>query len=89
MVARTKSATAPGTSTMEDAWRNGGEVEVTRAAVLKYAQVIDLTESGRDMKPLITGMFEAIDRLNALEAAVGSSKEATPLKVIMEKARSA
>lgn len=68
------------------AWREGGELAVTRAAVQKYAEVIDATESGRDMKPLITGMFEAIDRLKALELAEDERRGETPLFAIMAKA---
>ena len=64
-----------GAVSMESAWLSGGEVGAVRAAVLKYAQVIDTTESGRDMKPLITGMFEAMDRLKALEAAGGGMRD--------------
>ena len=65
---RTKSI--PRTSvSVAKAWSEGGEIEAVRQSVRKYAEVIDATESGRDMKPLITGMFEAIDRLKALEDA--------------------
>lgn len=71
---------------MAQAWRDGGELAVTRAAVQKYAEVIDATESGRDMKPLITGMFEAMDRLKALELAEDERRGETPLFAIMAKA---
>lgn len=70
-----------GYANMEQAWEDGGEVAVTRQAVRKYAQVIDVTESGRDMKPLITGMFEAIDRLRQLEA--GGGIEGTPVAEVI------
>lgn len=82
-MARTKSTVREDFATMEAAWLDGGELSVTRQAVRKYAQVIDVTESGRDMKPLITGMFEAIDRLKALEA--GSDSE-TPISGILAEA---
>ncbi len=36
--------------------------------VTKYARVLDMTDSGRDIKPLATGMLEAMDRLKALGA---------------------
>ena len=50
-------------------------------------QVIDVTESGRDMKPLMTGLFECIDRLKALEGAAGAaSGDDNPLSVILGKA---
>lgn len=79
---RTKSIPSTSTSLVE-AWENGGELEVTRYAVRKYAEVIDVTESGRDMKPLITGMFEVIDRLKALEDAEAAKAGATPLDQIL------
>ena len=50
----------------------------------KYAEVIDATESGRDMKPLITGMFEAIDRLKALEDAEAAETGDNPLSKILK-----
>lgn len=82
---RAKSRVREDYANMEAAWLEGGELEVTRQAVRKYAQVIDVTESGRDMKPLITGMFEAIDRLNALEASMPDESE-TPYAQIMREA---
>lgn len=79
---RTKSIPATSTS-IAAAWSGGGEMEATREAVRKYAEVIDATESGRDMKPLITGMFEAIDRLKALEDAEAAKTGDTPLSRIL------
>ena len=70
---------------VELAWRENGEIGAVKAAIVKYARVLDMTDSGRDMKPLISGMFEAIDRLKALEASGKSDKE-TPLLRILEKA---
>lgn len=55
------------------------------AIVRKYARVLDMTDSGRDIKPLVTGMFEAVDRLHALEAAQGAT-ENTPLADILAEA---
>lgn len=79
---RTKSI--PRTSvSVAKAWSEGGEIEAVRQAVRKYAEVIDATESGRDMKPLITGMFEAIDRLKALEDAEAAKTGETPLSRIL------
>lgn len=71
---RTKSKVREGFASLESAWNEGGELAVTRQAVRKYAQVIDVTESGRDMKPLISGMFEAIDRLKTLEMNMDTSE---------------
>lgn len=80
---RTKSI--PGTSvSVAKAWSEGGEIEAVRQSVRKYAEVIDATESGRDMKPLITGMFEAIDRLKALEDAEAAETGDNPLSKILK-----
>lgn len=87
-MARTKSRVRADYASMESAWLDGGELEVTRQAVRKYAQVLDVTESGRDMKPLISGMFEAIDRLNALEAVMAENGD-TPFAQIMREAEEA
>ncbi len=85
---RTKSTVREDYASLESAWVDGGELAVTEMAVRKYAQVIDVTESGRDMKPLITGLFEAIDRLKVLQAQ-GEDAERSPLFKIVEEARSA
>lgn len=80
---RTKSI--PRTSvSVAKAWSEGGEIEAVRQSVRKYAEVIDATESGRDMKPLITGMFEAIDRLKALEDAEAAETGDNPLSKILK-----
>lgn len=70
---------------IEQAWREQGEVGALKAAIIKYAKVLDMTDSGRDIKPLVSGMCEAIDRLNALEA-IGQTNKDTPLFRIMNKA---
>lgn len=72
---------------VEQAWRKSGEIGAVRASIIKYAKVLDMTDSGRDMKPLVTGMFEAIDRLKALEAQ-DTKKTETPLFRIINKAAS-
>lgn len=72
---------------VEQAWRKNGEIGAVRASIIKYAKVLDMTDSGRDMKPLVTGMFEAIDRLKALEAQ-DTKKTETPLFRIINKAAS-
>lgn len=71
------------TTTIELAWRDGDELSVTREVVRKYARVLDMTDSGRDIKPLASGMFEAIDRLKALEDAETAKTGATPLDQIL------
>ena len=71
---------------VEQAWRDQGEIGAVRASIVKYAKVLDMTDSGRDMKPLISGMFEAIDRLKALEAHTSNKSKITPLADILNKA---
>jgi len=71
---------------VEQAWRIDGEIGAVKAAILKYAKVLDMTDSGRDMKPLVSGMFEAIDRLKSLEAHTGNKCKITPLSEILNKA---
>lgn len=66
---------------IEEAWANGDELALARAVVRKYARVLDMTDSGRDIKPLATGMFEAMDRVRALEAQ--SDVNETPLARIL------
>lgn len=70
---------------VEQAWREQGEVGALKAIIVKYAKVLDMTDSGRDIKPLASGMCEAIDRLNALEA-IGQTNKDTPLLRIINKA---
>lgn len=70
---------------IEQAWREEGELGVCKASIVKYAKVLDMTDSGRDIKPLVTGMFEMIDRLKSLEAK-SSANNTTPLLRILDKA---
>ena len=70
---------------VEQAWADGDEIGMTRAVVRKYARVLDMTDSGRDIKPLVTGMFDAIDRLRALEQRE-DAESSTPLAEIMSMA---
>lgn len=69
---------------VEQAWREQGEIGAVKAAITKYAKVIDMTDSGRDMKPLITGMFEMVDRLKSLESRDSGSNADTPLFQILK-----
>ena len=73
---------------IEQAWASRDEIATTSAIVRKYARVLDMTDSGRDIKPLASGMFEAIDRLKALEAASSGAKN-TPLAEILAEAEAA
>ena len=70
---------------IELAWAQGDEIATTRAVVRKYARVLDMTDSGRDIKPLASGLFEAIDRLKELEAH-NSVGRMTPYDQIMAEA---
>lgn len=60
---------------IEEAWAAGDELAMHRAIVRKYARVLDMTDSGRDIKPLATGLYEAIARLKAFESADGSNTD--------------
>lgn len=70
---------------IEQAWAERDEIATTSAIVRKYARVLDMTDSGRDIKPLASGMFEAIDRLKQLEAAKNADTM-TPYAQIMAEA---
>lgn len=70
---------------VEQAYRLEGEIGAIKASIIKYAKVLDMTDSGRDIKPLVSGMFEAIDRLKALEAH-NADKGTTPLLRILDRA---
>lgn len=52
---------------IETAWHQRDEVKMLKNLVAKYARVLDMTDSGRDIKPLATGMLEAMDRLKAID----------------------
>ena len=71
---------------VEIAFRENGEIGAVRAAIIKYAKVLDMTDSGRDIKPLVSGMFEMVDRLKALEARNSELKAETPLFEILKAA---
>ena len=72
---------------IEEAWDNGDELTMTRAIVRKYARVLDMTDSGRDIKPLASGLFEALERVHALELQQGAAS--TPLADILSRADAA
>lgn len=73
---------------IESAWAEGDELAVVHAVVRKYARVLDMTDSGRDIKPLATGMFEAMDRARIIESARADAERA-PLFRIIESAQNA
>ena len=71
-------------NSVEKKWKSEGERGAVEAIILKYAKMIDNTDSSRDLKPLASGMLEAIDRKKALEAAKGESgaMEAPVFKIL-------
>lgn len=72
---------------IEQAWADGDELGMARAIVRKYARVLDMTDSGRDIKPLATGLLEAVAYVKALEATEGIND--TPYAQIMREAEAA
>lgn len=83
-MARAKNDVTP--ASVKQAYIEQGEIGAVKACILKYAETIDSKDSARDMKPLISGMFEAIDRLKMLEACTASTNKITPLSRILDKA---
>lgn len=69
---------------IEKAWREQGEIGAVKASIIKYAKVLDMTDSGRDIKPLVSGMMEMVDRLKALESRDSESKADAPLFKILK-----
>lgn len=69
---------------IEQAWREQGEIGAVKASIVKYAKVLDMTDSGRDIKPLVSGMMEMVDRLKALESRDSNTKADTPLFQILK-----
>ena len=70
---------------IEEAWDAGDEAAMLNAIVKKYARVLDMTDSGRDIKPLATGLLEAVAHYKAATSS-GADGTATPLSVIIGKA---
>lgn len=62
---------------IETAWHDQDEIRMLKNLVAKYARVLDMTDSGRDIKPLATGMLEAMDRLKAIDTSDMDSDEFT------------
>ncbi len=74
---------------IEAAFDAHDEVGMLRAMVKKYARVLDMTDSGRDIKPLSTGLLEIYDRLAAVEAANADAGKAPLFAILEEAAKSA
>lgn len=70
---------------VETSYREQGEIGAIKASIIKYCKIIDMTDSARDIRPLVTGLFEAIDRLKNLEASSNMSNN-TALFRILDKA---
>lgn len=83
---RNKALPTSDPESIEEMWAAGDEVGMTAAIVRKYARVLDMTDSGRDIKPLASGLFEALERYHALKDSDGGE---TPLARILEMAESA
>ena len=78
---------APAFTSLEDAFLNGSERDLVVALIVKLTHTIDGCDSARDLRPLMNGTFEALDRLHAIDAATnGGGKDETPLAVILGKA---
>lgn len=69
------------------AYRNGSDLDVARAVALKYAKVLDVCESARDVKPLATGLLETIDRIRAYETRDKETAQKTPLMKVLGQKR--
>ena len=70
---------------IEQAWAKNDELALVSAVIQKYAHVLDMTDSGRDIKPLATGLFEAVDRYNTLKLSADTLNN-TPLAKILAEA---
>lgn len=71
-------------TSIEQAWNERDELAMVGEIVRKFARVLDMTDSGRDIKPLATGLLEAVEKYHALEATEG--KRETPLSSILAEA---
>ena len=71
---------------IEEAWDRRDKAAVLNAMIKKYARVLDMTDSGRDIKPLASGMLETIAQLEALEGDISRSED-TPLASVLRMAQ--
>lgn len=81
-MAQGKKITAKAQLSVAAAVRRKDEAGIVKAIISKYAKVIDECDGARDMKPLASGIFEAIDRLNAINARDVNTTD-TPLAQII------
>lgn len=72
---------------IEEMLVNGDEAGMTLEIARKYARVLDMTDSGRDIKPLATGLFETMDRWKALTGGNDSETPDANIKKRLESMR--
>lgn len=79
----------PAFVSLEDAFQNGTERDLVNAMIIKLTHSIDNCDSSRDLRPLMNGMFEALDRLKAIDAAASVEDETneTPLASVLRMAQ--
>ena len=87
-MAKNKQPSSRSRNSISAAVKAKDEVLICERVIAKYAKVLDMTDSGRDIKPLATGLFEAMDRLKALKTQSGEAQHETPLFRILNKAAS-
>lgn len=89
MIAIQGKSVKPAFVSLEDAFVNGSERDLVKAAIVKLTHHIDNCDSSRDLRPLINGMFEALDRLKSLDAAAGVEEKTneTPLANVLRMAQ--
>lgn len=85
-MAKNKQPSSRSKTSISAAVKSKDEIRIHEAIIAKYAKVLDMTDSGRDIKPLATGLFEAMDRLKALRSSNGEAQKETPLFKILNKA---
>ena len=85
-MAKNKQPSSRSRKSISAAVKSKDEIRICETIIAKYAKVLDMTDSGRDIKPLATGLFEAMDRLKALKNQNSEAQNETPLFRILNKA---
>lgn len=73
---------------VEAALMEGDEADVLDALIVKYAHTIDNTNSARDIRALISGMIEVLDRRRQVTNS-SAAKGKTPLSIVLDRANEA
>ena len=73
---------------VEAALMEGDEADVLDALIVKYAHTIDNTNSARDIRALISGMIEVLDRRRQVTIAA-LEKGKTPLAIVLDRVNEA